>query len=308
MGTKNLLKGNSANLPNSQTLKAKSGYLEFASSGDLSRASGRELGHQASKARAKTAESMLEFCSLVYAAYSRFYEPWNVVGRKPVKRGAEAREAEANWKEFLVEMGWEDFPRYQKLIRETAAIGRRAQVLQSHSSDLPASVSALSTLCKLAKSDKQLETYAGKCSPEFTAVEVKQLFSPKDMEDAQSTKSVSVLKCDLVLEPDSMEANAAVIAVLFALEMNEESLGRGTTLEGLATLDSQLATVVRTYLASSEIKTLVALYDDRLSKSEEMKKRLKKKKREFSELKKTIKAQRAETPLRKTRDFSKIKV
>ena len=312
-----MAKRNSEKSPHSTSanpLTPKTGYITDLSSTDLTEASGRELGFHAHSARARSAQSLLEFCGYVSVAYERYYAPWKQVGRKASKRTKEAKFAEAQWQDFLTELGWQDFSRYQKQIRDCAEIGRRVQILQPHSAELPSTVSALSALCKSAKTDKQLEKFATQCSPETTAAQVKQLFLPKTVastqveEDQASDDEVTVLGCELLLRPESTEANAAVLALLFALEMNEESLGEGTSVKGLESIDAGLAKTVEKYIDSDAIKALVALYDERLSSSVEAQAAKKAK----SEENEAVNSYHRETIDRlhpkKKRDFSKLKV
>ena len=308
-------KKNAEKFPQSKaltSLKPKAGFIADLAAEDLSQASGRELGFMAHSARARSAKALLEFCSYVYVAYSRYYEPWKKVGRKGSKRLKEAKTAESHWNDFLGEIGWEDFARYQKQIRDCAAIGRRAGVLERHSPELPATVSALSTLCKSAKTDKQLEQVAKQCSPETTAAEVKQLLLPKTSTNGEQPQevasSVDVLKCDLVLDPLSLEANAALLALIFSLEMNDEVLGEGTTIEGLGAIDSELAAAVATYMTAEPVKALVEIYDERVAQSSAIQSAKKAKQREDDETKAYVRSTMARLSPNKKRDYSKLKV
>lgn len=229
-------------------------------------ASGRELGFRAAIARDKSAVALLEFCGFVYAAYARFYEPWKAVGRKKGKRTAEAKAAEENWREFLTEMDWADFKRHQKQIRDLVAIGRKAQLLESRRLEIPRTVSALSTLCKLSADDDQLITVAHQCTPDITAAEVKKLF--KMPGQTQTPRGSLKRQITLLLADEHVEANAAVLALIYALEMDGESLKSDAR---LAELDGEFPELVRRlteYRESTQMKALVGFYDRRVNKSQ----------------------------------------
>lgn len=277
---------NSANLPKSKTLKPKSGYLAEYVVQDATRASGREIGHLANRARAKTAESLLEFSRLVYTAYSRFYEPWKGVGRKPKKRLNEAREAEANWQDFLTELGWEDFSRYHKTIRELAGIGKKYDLLIPKSDSLPNTVSALTVLVKNTKSERQLLDAVKKCSPETTAAEVKQLLLPAAAYAQRSQPVKATLRLDLPIDEDAKVESAVVLAVLFLLKMNGKAIGEGSSVSALRDLNPEIESLVRQVLRSDEAKSILALTDCVLSETGVTKRRSVKRDAEVAEMRK----------------------
>jgi hypothetical protein len=272
-------KNNSENFPISVeqvSVVPRGGLLVQALTTDLTKANGRELGLLAQSARAKSAASLLEFCVCVQVAYDRYYLPWKKVGRKGSKRVKEAREAEDHWNNFLDEIGWGDFDRYSKQIRQYAEIGRRAQVLRPHSEALPSAVSALTTLVKAAKTDAQLRKLAAKCSPESTAKDVKELVkartavtTPDDVEALEQQEDIApTLKLTLNLSAEMCEANAAVLALMIALEFKKDAIGNGVTLEAARKFKFNLQGLIRAYLDSEELKRLVSLSSDRALNSE----------------------------------------
>jgi hypothetical protein len=231
--------------------------------GEPGSGSGREMGHLANIARAKTVDSLLQLSRYVYLAWVRFYEPWKSVGRKSKTRLAEAKIAETHWNEFLSELGWSDFPRYQKQIRQLAAIGERYYLLIDYSEKLPGSVSALSVLVQQASDDGALLSAVAQCSPDSTAADVRQMFgqyaAPNGEWHELDGNQVSMISLELMLRPEGRVANAVVLALLFALRINKESLGEDMSLEVIGELDQDLASLTSRLLASTEIQALVRL-------------------------------------------------
>ena len=276
--------GNSENFPTSKKLKPKTGYLVEAAPYDPVRASGREIGYLANIARAKTAESLLEFARLVYAAYSRFYEPWKVVGRKSNKRIKEARQAEANWQDFLTELGWDDFPRHQKTVRAFAAIGAKYDLLIQKSDSLPNTVSALTVLVNKSKTERQLLSAVNKCSPETTAAEVKQFLLPAVSHAHQHPANSMTLKVNLPIDDETVVESSVVLAVLFLLKMNGKAIGEGSSVSALRDLNPEIESLVKQVLRSDEAKSLLALNDRLLSETGVTKRRSAKRDAEIAEM------------------------
>jgi hypothetical protein len=142
---------------------------------NLSQMSGEELGQAAHSARIKTARSLIAFSVYVHQAYSRYYEPWKKVGRKSAEQTKDAEVSNRHWQDFLKHLGWSDFPRYQRVIRQFASIGAKAEILEPHASDLPNTVDALSAVCHPDNSDAQIELIAKECSRDTTGADAKRL-------------------------------------------------------------------------------------------------------------------------------------
>lgn len=277
---------NAENFPHSKKLKPKTGYLVEASSYDPVRASGREIGHFANIARAKTAESLLEFARFVHAAYSRFYEPWKSVGRKSKKRTVEAKNAQRDWEDFLTELGWEDFSRHQKTVRELAAIGAKYDLLIQKSDSLPNTVSALKVLVKESKTERQLLSAVNKCSPETTAAEVKQFLMPGSSHPHQQPTSSTTLKVNLPIDDETVVESSVVLAVLFLLKINGKAIGAGSSVSALRDLNPEIESLVKQVLRSNEAKSILALTDRLLSETGVTKRKSVKRDAEVAEMRK----------------------
>lgn len=286
MKTRKRQAGNTENFPYSKRLKPKTGYLVEASAYDPVRASGREIGHRANIARAKTAESLLEFARFVHAAYSRFYEPWKSVGRKSKKRTVEAKNAQRDWEDFLTELGWEDFSRHQKTVRELAAIGAKYDVLIHKSDSLPNTVSALTVLVKQSKTERQLLSAVNKCSPETTAAEVKQLLLPASAHAHQQPTNSTTLKVNLPIDDETVVESSVALAVLFLLKINGKAIGEGSSVNALRDLNPEIESLVKEVLRSDEAKSLLALNDRLLTETGAAKRRSAKRETELAEMRK----------------------
>jgi hypothetical protein len=306
---------NTGNFPyfnKSKSLKPKGGLLPIEIGKNVERASGKELGFLAFSAKTKTAEALLEFSYYVYSAYSRFYEPWKKVGRKGSKRIKEALEADRNWEEFLKEMGWEDFKRHQKQIRQFALIGRKAKVLDSVVTELPNTVSTLAVICKSVDDDKTLKKIAKQCSSDTTAKEARLLIKEhtnKGKEtEVEEGEFVEVMKADFVFSLENLEANAAVIALIEKLELFNDCFGENVTVESINDVQPELYQTIQKFLNSDQLSKLVELYDNLLKDSDFHNAIVAQHEHHWNEVRDQIRKSNVNNDKKTKRDFSKLKV
>lgn len=302
---------NTANSPN-YSPTPKQGVLVSIDTNDLNSATGQQFGYAAHLARLKTQQSILEFSRYVYLAYNRFYEPWKQVGRKSKDRLKEAKIAHHHWEAFLIELGWEDFPRYHKQIRDLAAIGKRFDQLKPHTQSLPNSVSALSTLCKKSTTDAQFTKVLNLVTPELTAAGAKklvatgqtrsqliaQLYAPKPKFD--------VINISLVLDDSKTESHAAVLALLSLLNLEGDTLPKGSTVKDILASRPKLKSTVAKFVASLEMKALVGLHGSFVSNSPAFKSALKKAHKENQVIREQLASLHRSS--NKKLDYSKLKV
>jgi len=193
-------------------------FLPDGMSEDFYGVTGKDLGYIAAQVRQKSAEAYLELGRMVNFAYELWYEPWKKVGRKKSKRIKEAVTADQNWNEFLEELGYDDFKRYNKQIRQLNAIGKRYHALKAYLDRLPDSQSALYLLVNKADKDQDFAKLAEQCSKDFTAKDVKKLF-PKKNSAYEPPLRISIP----LAETDEVE-NALLFAVAFHIGKNKPEL------------------------------------------------------------------------------------
>jgi hypothetical protein len=273
---------------------------------DFYRYSGRDLGFIAAQVRQKSAEAFLELGRYVNFAYELWYEPWKKVGRKQKKRIREAIEAETNWNDFLDELGYGDFKRYNKQIRQLAAIGKKYDALKTFLDRLPESQSALYTLVNKVEKDQDFASVLQQCSKDFTAADVKKLF-PKN------TSYEPPLRISIPLaEADHVE-NALLFAVALHLGKDKPDL-QTVAFNGLVKMlkkfrepkhklnDQPLFRFTKKFVDSDEFKNLMTLYKKLVKEKNEQ---------DFKDWK-TLDEPRFEALGKlygaKKRDFSKLKV
>lgn len=255
----------------------KAGSLtEFLPSGmadDFYRYSGRDLGFIAAQVRQKSAEAFLELGRYVNFAYELWYEPWKKVGRKQKKRIREAIEAETNWNDFLDELGYGDFKRYNKQIRQLAAIGKKYDALKTFLDRLPESQSALYTLVNKVEKDQDFASVLQQCSKDFTAADVKKLFPKNSSYEPPLRISIPLAEADHV-------ENALLFAVALHLGKNKPDL-QTVAFDGLVKMlkkfqppksrlnDQPLFRLTKKFINSDEFKNLMVLYKKLLKEKNE---------------------------------------
>ena len=281
-------------------------FLPDGSTEDFYRMTGRDLGLIAAGARQKSAEAFLELGRYVNFAYELWYEPWKKVGRKQKKRLKEAVDAETNWTDFLDELGYGDFKRYNKQIRQLAAIGKKYDALKTYLDRLPDSQSALYTLVNKVDKDQDFASLLQQCSKDFTAADVKKLF-PKN------TSYEPPLRISIPLAEADQVENALLFAVALHLGKDKPDL-QTVAFNGLVKMlkkfrepknklnDQPLFLFTKKFVDSDEFKNLMALY----------KKIVKEKNEQDLKNWKTLDEPRFEALGKlygaKKRDFSKLKV
>jgi hypothetical protein len=218
----------------------------------------------AAQVRQKSAEAFLELGRMVNFASELWYEPWKSVGRKNKKRVKEAISAEANWKDFLTELGYSDFKRYRKQIHQLAAIGKRYDALKTHLDRLPDSQSALYTLVNKADKDQDFASLLEKCSSDFTAADVKRLFPKNTSYEPPLRISIPLVEADEV-------ENALLFAVALHLGKDKPDL-QTVAFDGLVKMlkkfrkpksrlnDQSLFRLTKKFTDSDEFKALMTLY------------------------------------------------
>ena len=239
-------------------------FLPDGMSDDFYNLTGRDLGLIAAGARQKSAEAFLELGRYVNFAYELWYEPWKKVGRKQKNRIKEAVQAERNWTDFLDELGYGDFKRYNKQIRQLAAIGKKYDALKSYLDRLPDSQSALYLLVNKVDKDQDFASLLQQCSKDFAAVDVKKLF-PKE------TSYEPPLRISIPLaEADPVE-NALLFAVALHLGNDKPDL-QTVAFNGLVKMlkkfrkpnsklsDQPLFKFIKKFIDSDEFKNLMTLY------------------------------------------------
>jgi len=226
---------------------------------------GKDLGYLAARVRQKSAESFLELGRMVHIAYDLWYEPWKKVGRSRKKKSKDHREAERNWLEFLEELGYEDFKRYNKQIRQLNAIGKRYDALKTYLDRLPDSQSALYLLVNKADKDRDFAKLAEQCSKNFTAKDVKKLFPKNSSYEPPLRINIPLAEADLV-------ENALLFAVAFGIGKNMSENFRTAAWNGFMKMlrklgdpkrqltDQSLFKLLKQFKDSSEFKSLIELY------------------------------------------------
>jgi hypothetical protein len=239
-------------------------FLPAGSSEDFYQTNGKDLGYLAAQVRQKSAEAFLELGRYVNFAYELWYEPWKKVGRKQKKRVKEAIEAETNWNDFLNELGYSDFRRYNKQIRQLVAIGKRYDALKTFLDHLPESQSALYTLVNKVEKDQDFAAILENCSKDFTANDVKKLFPKNTSYDPPLRINISLA------EGDEVE-NALLFALAFHLGKAKPDL-QAVAWSGFVKLlkkfrdpkkklsDQSLFKLTKQFIDSEEFKNLIALY------------------------------------------------
>jgi hypothetical protein len=283
-------------------------FLPAGSSEDFYQYNGKDLGFLAAQVRRKSAEAFLELGRMVNFASELWYEPWKSVGRKNKKRVKEAIAADANWNDFLAELGYSDFKRYRKQINQLVAIGKRYDALKTYLDRLPDSQSALYTLVNKADKDRDFASLLERCSSDFTAADVKKLF-PKN------TSYEPPLRISIPLaEADEVE-NALLFAVALHLGKKNKPDLQTVAFDGLVKMlkkfrkpksrlnDQSLFRFTKKFTESDELKNLMTLYQ-KLSKE--------KNKQDFQDWK-TLDEPRFGSigklyGTKKKRDFSNLKV
>ena len=239
-------------------------FLPDGSSEDFYRMNGRDLGYIAAGVRQKSAEAFLELGRYVNIAYELWYEPWKKVGRKQKNRLKEAIDAETNWNDFLDELGYSDFQRYNKQIRQLVAIGKRYDALKTYLDHLPESQSALYTLVNKVEKDQDFSLVLEKCSKDFTAADVKNLFPKNTSYEPPLRIHISLAEADVV-------ENALLFALSFELGKNKSDL-QAVAWNGFVKMlkkfqdpkkklsDQSLFQLTKDFMSSEEFKNLVTLY------------------------------------------------
>jgi len=240
-------------------------FLPDGNSDDFYRMTGKDLGYLAARVRQKSAESFLELGRMVHIAYDLWYEPWKKVGRSRKKKSKDHREAERNWLEFLEELGYEDFKRYNKQIRQLNAIGKRYDALKTYLDRLPDSQSALYLLVNKADKDRDFAKLAEQCSKNFTAKDVKKLFPKNSSYEPPLRINIPLAEADLV-------ENALLFAVAFGIGKNMSENFRTAAWNGFMKMlrklgdpkrqltDQSLFKLLKQFKDSSEFKSLIELY------------------------------------------------
>lgn len=230
---------------------------------EFSGMSGKELGVQAAVVRKKSAEAFLELGLIVNWAYELWYEPYKSTGRKKTKKSREFQDAERNWNDFLGELGYDDFKRYNKTIRQLNAIGKNYDSLKVHLDKLPESQSALYLLVSKAEKNKNFSALMNKCSKEMTAKEIKTLFPKNSSYEPPLRISIPLAEADVV-------ENALLLSLAC-------QLGKGKPMSVIAWTglvealkkfrdpkkkisDQALFRLVETFIKSSEYKALIEFY------------------------------------------------
>jgi hypothetical protein len=281
-------------------------FLPDGMSDDFYGMTGRDLGLIAATVRQKSAEAFLELGRMVNWAYELWYEPWKKVGRKQKKRLKEAVEAEANWNDFLDELGYSDFKRYNKQIRQLAAIGKKYDALKTFLDRLPESQSALYTLVNKVDKDQDFASVLQQCSKDFTAADVKKLF-PKN------TSYEPPLRISIPLAEADQVENALLFAVALHLGKNRPDL-QTVAFDGLVKMlkkfqkpksrlnDQPLFRLTKKFIDSDEFKNLMVLYKKLLKEKNEQDFK------DWSTLDEPILDGLRKLYGTKKRDFSKLKV
>jgi len=230
---------------------------------EFSGMSGKELGIQAAVVRKKSAEAFLELGLMVNWAYELWYEPYKSIGRKKKKKSRDFQDAERNWNDFLGELGYDDFKRYNKTIRQLNAIGKNYDSLKAHLDKLPESQSALYLLVSKAEKNKNFSALMSKCSKEMTAKEIKTLFPKNSSYEPPLRISIPLAEADVV-------ENALLLSLAC-------QLGKGKPMSVIAwngllkTLkkfqdpkkkisDQETFRLVEIFIKSSEYKALIEFY------------------------------------------------
>jgi len=240
-------------------------FLPDGGSDDFYGMTGKDLGYLAAQVRRKSAEAFLELGRMVHWAYDLWYVPFKKVGRSRKNKIKEQRDAEQNWKEFLEELGYGDFKRFNKQIRQLNAIGKRYDALKTYLDRLPDSQSALYLLVNKADKDKDFAKLAEQCSKDFTAKDIKGLF-PKN-----NSAYEPPLRTNITLaEADEVE-NALLFAVALHIGKNKPEL-QTAAWNGLVKMlgkfkdpkrqlsDQSLFKLTKQFIDSSEFKSLIEFY------------------------------------------------
>lgn len=241
-----------------------SDFLPDGMSEDFYGVTGKDLGYIAAQVRQKSAEAYLELGRMVNFAYELWYEPWKKVGRKKSKRMKEAVIADQNWNEFLEELGYGDFKRYNKQIRQLNAIGKRYHTLKTYLDRLPDSQSALYLLVNKADKDQDFAKLAEQCSKDFTAKDIKKLFPKNSASEPPLRIGIPLAEADVV-------ENALLFAVAFHIGKNKPDL-QTAAWDGFVKLlkkyrnlksklsDQSLFNCTKKFVDSNEFKQLIVLY------------------------------------------------
>jgi hypothetical protein len=150
---------------------------------------GAELGHTARAFLIKTSRSILGAAKVIHKAYQLYYLPRAKVGRpRKIKPGsvlgpvverppsAEQQEQERQWNAFL-EAGGFQMDRHQKLLRNYWRIGKRLDILEKYSENLPNCLDGLAALCEDDVTLEDMMAVLSESTPTTTAADTRSLLA-----------------------------------------------------------------------------------------------------------------------------------